>query len=327
MLRLYYFLLKKGIHWLKYMRYTLDAIKFFLNKKFLWVRDEGNTNLRLKTFVPYLDKENIENFLSKLDDKGKKNWKTLLEKIERITYNNILPYKELFTKKETQEQKEFANFCLQNKDKVPFPISTIWSYLNYFYIKLFSEEHNNLDIQWKDIIDCWWFNGDSSLAMDKYFRNIGNIYCIEPEEKNFNDIQKNIQLQNNKNIIPLKFWLWSKETEAIISNWGAWSNLSTDKNTTGEKIYIETIDAIIEKNNSNPWLIKRDIEWYEYDSILGAENTIKKHKPILLISIYHRWKDRFEILPLIDSWNLGYKFTLRRWNCFHPFADTLLICY
>ena len=100
-----------------------------------------------------------------------------------------------------------------------------------------------------------------------------------------------------------------------------------DESIKWEKICIDTIDNIVRDYNISPWLIKRDIEWFEYSSIVWAKETIVKHKPILLISIYHTWKDWFEILPLIESRNLDYKFTLRRWNCFHPFADTLLICY
>lgn len=309
------------------MKYTFDAIKFFVHKKYFWVRDEWNTNKRLKTFIPYLNNQNKDDFLSKLDEKGKKSWKILLEKIEKITYNNILPYKDLFTEEEIQEQQEFAKFCLKNKDNIPFTIQTIWSYLNYFYIKRFSKEYKRLNMQSKDIIDCWWFNGDSSLAMNYYFRNTRKIYCIEPEKNNFNDIKRNIASQQKNNIIPLEFWLWSKKTEATISEWGAWSSLSIQNNTKGNKIKIETIDNIVKHNKINPWLIKRDIEGFEYDSIIWAEQTIKRHKPILIISIYHTGKDRFKILPLIDSRNLWYKFTLRRWNCFHPFADTLLICY
>lgn len=327
MLKLYYLLLKKWFHRIKYMRYNLDIFKILIKERYFRVRDEGNTNKRLKTFRPYLSKENIEKFLSKLDTHGRKSWELLIKKIEQITYNNILPYRSLFTKEEIHEQQKFSKFCLQNKDSIPFPLHAVGSYLNYFYMRNFSEEHHHLDVQGKDIIDCWWYNGDSALAMNNYFKNTGNIYCIEPEEKNYKDIKNIIQSQNTKNIIPIKVWLWSKRDTATISEWWAGSNLSTDSDKEGEKIEIETIDNIVQANSINPWLIKWDIEWYEYESIRWAKNTIKKHKPILLISIYHTGKDRFEILQLIDSRNLGYKFTLRRRNCFHPFADTLLVCY
>jgi hypothetical protein len=46
-----------------------------------------------------------------------------------------------------------------------------------------------------------------------------------------------------------------------------------------------------------------------------------------LISVYHTGKDFFEIKPLLESWNLWYIYAFFRWNCFHPFADILLVAY
>lgn len=326
MLKFYYYLLSKKIHFLKQWRYSLDACKFLVNAKHLWIRDEGNTNKWLRTFIPYLTEENKKAFLSRLDKEGVKIGEILLQKIKSITYNNILPYKSLFTSQEISEQEQFSKFCLKNRETIPFGIEAVWSYLNYFYIKRFWEEFH-INLQWKDILDCGGYNWDSSLAMEKYFENIGKIYCIEPEIQNFDIIKKMIHSQKRTNIIPINVWLWEKEQEASISYWGAGSNLSIGEDKDWTKIHIDTIDHIIKKEKSIPWLIKRDIEGYEYNSIIGAEHTIKKHKPILLISIYHTGKDRFEIIELINSRNLGYTFTLRRWNCFHPFADTLLVCY
>ena len=42
----------------------------------------------------------------------------------------------------------------------------------------------------------------------------------------------------------------------------------------------------------------------------GARKTIEKYRPVLLISMYHNPSDFFEIKPMIDSWNLGYKFSV-----------------
>jgi len=57
--------------------------------------------------------------------------------------------------------------------------------------------------------------------------------------------------------------------------------------------------------------IKLDVEGAEYESILGAEKIVKKHRPVLLISAYHTAKDLYDIIPLIDSWNLSYRFYFR----------------
>jgi hypothetical protein len=61
--------------------------------------------------------------------------------------------------------------------------------------------------------------------------------------------------------------------------------------------------------------------------LAGAINTIKKQKPVLLLSIYHNANDFFEIKPLIESWNLGYKFKIRKLSMKEYFlVETMLIC-
>ena len=91
-------------------------------------------------------------------------------------------------------------------------------------------------------------------------------------------------------------------------------------------INVDTIDNIVKNYWIVPWLIKWDIEWLEYDSILGAQKIIKEYKPILLISIYHTWRDFYEIKPLIESWNLGYKFMIRHLST-NICEEVELICY
>ena len=51
-------------------------------------------------------------------------------------------------------------------------------------------------------------------------------------------------------------------------------------------------------------------EGAEQEFLRGAINTIKKYKPILLISIYHSIDDFLDIKPMIESWDLGYHFEI-----------------
>lgn len=60
-----------------------------------------------------------------------------------------------------------------------------------------------------------------------------------------------------------------------------------------------------------PSYIKMDIEGTEYNALLGAIKLIRKYKPALAICIYHRPEDIYDIIKLINSWNLGYKFEMR----------------
>ena len=72
-------------------------------------------------------------------------------------------------------------------------------------------------------------------------------------------------------------------------------------------------------------LIKVDIEGAEQIFLKGAKQTISTQRPILLLSIYHNIDDFFNIKPLIESWDLNYKYKIYRPHIPEIFRDTLLI--
>ena len=93
------------------------------------------------------------------------------------------------------------------------------------------------------------------------------------------------------------------------------SKIKDDKNN----IYVTTIsiDDFVQKNKINKIdFIKMDIEGAELGALLGSQNTMKKYKPKLAISLYHNIKDFIEISEYINSLKLGYKFYLDHYTIF-----------
>ena len=66
----------------------------------------------------------------------------------------------------------------------------------------------------------------------------------------------------------------------------------------------------MKENNIEVGLIKTDLEGFEQSFLKVALETIKEQKPVLIISIYHNYSDFFEIKPMIENLNLGYKFKI-----------------
>lgn len=72
-----------------------------------------------------------------------------------------------------------------------------------------------------------------------------------------------------------------------------------------------SIDDLVEKKElSKVDFIKMDIEGCELAGLKGAEKTLKKYKPKLAISLYHKVSDFTDIPLYLKELNLGYKFYL-----------------
>ena len=96
--------------------------------------------------------------------------------------------------------------------------------------------------------------------------------------------------------------------------------------TISEKVPMIRVDDYVREHKIKVGLIKVDIEGAEQSFLRGAKETICKQKPTLLISIYHNVDDFLDIKPMIESWNLGYKFKVFKPTIGSVSAETLLIC-
>jgi hypothetical protein len=86
------------------------------------------------------------------------------------------------------------------------------------------------------------------------------------------------------------------------------------------EIDVATIDSVL--GGTSVDIIKMDIEGAEYRALLGAQNSIKKHKPRLAICLYHNIEDFIEIPELILKMVPEYKLFLRHHS--KSCTDTIL---
>ena len=190
--------------------------------------------------------------------------------------------------------------------------------LKFFYDKSGMDYIKNINqVKNKNIIDAGGFIGDSAIVFSDYTDK--NIYSFEPFLQNYNLMLKTIELNKKNNIIPVNMALGNENKEiSIYSNSDtANSGLSietkqSDINCIENKVKMVTLDSYVKENNIEVGLIKTDLEGFEQSFLKGAIETIKEQKPVLIISIYHNYSDFFEIKPMIEDLNLGYKFRIIR---------------
>jgi len=184
-------------------------------------------------------------------------------------------------------------------------------FLYHYGLKYLESDILNI-IRKGNIIDCGASFGDSSIILSKYTDH--KVYALEPDKTIFNYLTENIRKNNLDNkIIPINCGVGDRE-EVV------------DFKTA--KLNLTTIDNIVKNKNINKVsLIKMDVEGYELKALKGAKETIKKHKPILIVSAYHKREDILKIPNYLKKLNPEYKFKFLNLRKSHPIFEKVIVAY
>ena len=179
----------------------------------------------------------------------------------------------------------------------------------------------------KAILDIGGFIGDSILILSELTDD--KVYSFEATSQNYALMLKTIELNGIQNAVPVHSAVGSESGTLEIRFNGSAS--SVDEIMVKNPDHIETcnvirIDDYVEEHGINVGLIKVDIEGAEQDFLKGALGTIRKYKPVLLLSIYHNVSDFLDIKPLIEDLELGYTFDVFKPVNGSVSGETLLIC-
>ena len=166
-------------------------------------------------------------------------------------------------------------------------------------------------------IDAGAYDGCDTLHYMKWINQYNaKAEIFEADKENYRKVKQNL-IQNEKAIILNKGLSDKSEKCHFASGNGEMSNVSEIGREIAE---LTALDEILK--NKDVSYIKMDIEGYEQKAIQGAKNIIKKQKPILAISIYHKREDIWEIPKIILSINSNYKFYIRHYSL--GVVDTVL---
>jgi len=92
---------------------------------------------------------------------------------------------------------------------------------------------------------------------------------------------------------------------------------------SGEQVNIYSLDSFL--NQAEVTMIKADIEGFELEMLRGARNIIRRYRPRLAISVYHKPQDLYLIPRYISSLVPGYKMALRHHS--PGLLETVLYCW
>lgn len=300
------------------LTYDYKNIKFIIRDKTLFQIAKSIVDYKI------IHNININDYIKELDKKSKITIHTIMERIYYYYTHTLMDLKKFFDLEDLKEKRNVDQFIENFKKDFKLPIERYDPSVIYYQCGLkFIPARIKKGLMNKVFLDGGAFTGDSSLIFEKYY-NPKKIFAFEPDFKNNKYIKKTIELNDLKKVIPVQSGLSDKPEILKFKSSGGTSHIC---NNGQFKVKVITIDDFVVENRIDIGLIKLDIEGFDLKALKGAEKTLKKFKPVLLVSIYHNGEQFFETINYIKNLNLNYKFIIRKLDPSHIYIETLLIAW
>ena len=190
--------------------------------------------------------------------------------------------------------------------------------------------------------DLGAYNGDSIRTLRGYAPLLEAVVAMEPDRRNFRKLEAYAatlrEAQDPLTVIPVEAGAWSTDATLAFHGSGNRNAGLTDTPAaasadailppTAENPYfgkadavsVRTLDGLLAECRSDGRIpadarvdfIKYDVEGAEREALLGSRATIERDAPALLVSVYHRSGDIFELPRLVHELNPAYRLYLRR---------------
>lgn len=161
-------------------------------------------------------------------------------------------------------------------------------------------------------VDVGCFDGMSSLNAKEWAKgNLNKVYAFEPDKNNLE------KCRNRLESLGCEFELynaasWSSKTTLKFYVNDSFGYASKIKETGTEIVQADSIDHIL--SGRPVTYIKLDVEGSELETLKGAAESIKKYRPKLAVSLYHKPEDIIELPIFIESLQMDYKYYIRHYQ-------------
>ena len=178
--------------------------------------------------------------------------------------------------------------------------------------------------KYKITVDAGAYTGDTAREMLEKAKNIEKIICLEPDVKNFKKLLRFTEEDARaKNIVcPIEAGAWDKDTKLTFGSAG---NRNSNAFSGGKEILTDMIKIDSVSKEYFVDYIKYDVEGAEMNALVGSRETILKSSPDMLISLYHRSEDIFDIPLYIRENYPQYDLYLKRTECLPAWEINLCV--
>jgi FkbM family methyltransferase len=136
-------------------------------------------------------------------------------------------------------------------------------------------------------------DGLYSILAGHYVGHSGRVLAVEPSSRECQRLHANVALNQLDNVLLEQVALGEEPGESYLAVAGIGREVlnavlprhtSDSTQAGGESVHVETIDALVRRHGfERVDVIKLDIEGSEVDALLGAKETIRRFRPVMLI--------------------------------------------
>lgn len=163
---------------------------------------------------------------------------------------------------------------------------------------------------------CW---GDSALSFAHLVGPQGQVHAIEFVPGNLEILEKNLalnpELKNRIEVVERPFWSKSGQSFSY-ADFGPSTKLEKVRDEERGVVATTIDDFVKERSLSTVDFIKLDVEGAELEILKGAEQTLRKFRPKLAVSVYHQDHDLSLIPRFLRQLNLGYVYYLDHYTIY-----------
>jgi FkbM family methyltransferase len=156
------------------------------------------------------------------------------------------------------------------------------------------------------VVDAGAFTGEVSIVFSKSVGPNGRIYAFDPVENHIEVCKLNFSRPGYENIVLFPFAVGERSIEAPTVRTSEY-NPGYRPSASNVPIATRRIDdLVIDREITRIDFLKMDVEGSEMAALRGAEASIRRFRPKLALSIYHKPNDFFDIIDFVHGLGLGY---------------------